>query len=402
MTKTTKKLCAVALCVMLAAVATAIFVLSLRTLPVAQAESTSSRENRMSLYLDENVNGMNLEYGTNVTRSSTKTLLDFAGNTYTLIECSPAGYMIMCDDSATMVEYSSVSPSPYAGLTDNLFYAGPTCFYTYQDGEYVHTVTGDILDISASASASTSTTLDSTLSGLCAEMHQSLVNDANQAALNYINTGIQTRTEIVNLYSNDWTCVNNSAFFRNKTTETEIGYLDGGFCGYIAAGLLIGYYDTFVRECMPDSYMTGSGVNRHFNGSELTEELFSCRPSGSNNSTTSTIIRKTLNKYYDNHGYNMGSYDMITPFFSGTTLKNLVNDNTPSILFGSLGAATSPTGPSSGDGGNHAVVIYGYKNGGTGGSLYSFLVHYGWSDYSMATVNYLSYSVFGSMYRVKL
>ena len=396
MTKTTKKISALVLCVMLVAVVMFAVLLTPQTLSVAQAETISSRESRLSFYLDENVNGMNLEYETNVSRCATKTLQDFAGNTYTLIECSPTGYMIMCDDSATMVEYSSVSPSPYAGLTNELFYAGPSYFYVYQNGVYVHTITGEILDIG------TSTARNTALSSVCAEMHQSLVNNANQAALNYINSGTQMRTEVVTLYGTNWTCVNNSAFFRNKTSTTQIGYMNGGYCGYIAAGLLIGYYDTFVRECMPDSYMTGSGVNRHFTGSGLTNELYGCRPSGSSNSTTSTVIRKTLNKYYKNHGYNMGSYDMITPFFSGTTLKNLVEDNTPSILFGDLGPATSPSGSTSGDGGNHAVVIYGYKDGGTGGALYSFLVHYGWSNYSMATVNFLSYSVFGSMYRVNL
>ena len=236
-------------------------------------------------------------------------------------------------------------------------------------------------------------------------MHTDLVNDANETALIYIKTGVCPKSEIVNLYGHNWTCVNYSAFFRNKLTKTQIGYWtigDEGCCGYIAANLLVGYYDTFVRECMDNSFMSGTGVNRHFVGPGLTQRLYSCRPSGAGSSTTSTVIRKTMNKYFKKYGYNLGSYDMITPFFSGTTLKNLIDDNTPSILFGSLGPATSPTFPDAGSGGNHAVVVYGYKSGGTGGALYSFLVHYGWQNYPTATVNYSSYSVFGSMYRIKL
>lgn len=395
MIKSTRKFATILLCMILLVGVMTLVVLSFQTTAVAQAASISSRENRLYAFIDENVSGMNSEYETNVTRSAIKTLHDFAGNSYTLIECNPTGYMIMCDASATMVEYSGLSPSPYEGLTEDLFYAGPTYFYTYQDGVYEHTITGDVLEIESS-------TIQNTLLEICTEMHQSFINDANQAALNYINSGIQTRTETVNLYGTNWTCVDNSAFFRNKTTSAQIGYMDGGYCGYIAAGLLIGYYDTFVRECMPDNYMSGTGVNRHFNGSGLTNELYGCRPNGASNATTSTVIRRTLNKYYDNHNYNMGSYDMITPFFSGTTLKKLVDNNTPSILFGRLGPATSPTGPTSGDGGNHAVVVYGYKKDGAGNSRFAFLVHYGWSQYSMATVNYTSYSVFGSMYRVKL
>ena len=88
-------------------------------------------------------------------------------------------------------------------------------------------------------------------------------------------------------------------------------------------------------------------------------------------------------------------------------MDRLIDKNTPSILFGDLGNATRPINNNADaeigqKGGNHAVVIYGYKKGGTGGALYSFLAHYGWSNYSMSTINYKSYSVFGSMYRISL
>ena len=169
--------------------------------------------------------------------------------------------------------------------------------------------------------------------------------------------------------------------------------------------MLIGYYDTFIRDCMDDGwlYMSGTGVNRHFTGYGLVDRLFGF--GNGKTSSTSTTIREAMNAYFKYYGYKLGSYDMITPFFSGTTLKNLIDKNTPSILFGDLGNATRPNGSSAEigpEGGNHAVVVYGYKKGGTGGALYSFLAHYGWSNYSMSTINYKSYSVFGSMYRISL
>lgn len=68
---------------------------------VAQAADLSTRQSRLLYFLDRNVNGMNSEYDTEASINSTKTLYDFAGNTYTLVECAPTGYMIMCDDSAT-------------------------------------------------------------------------------------------------------------------------------------------------------------------------------------------------------------------------------------------------------------------------------------------------------------
>lgn len=388
------------LCTLLAIILAVIGICASSTTDIVKAEETNSKESRFLNFIDQNIAGMNSEYKSTVTRNKVKTLYDFAGNTYTLIECNPTGYMIMCDDSATMVEYSATSLSPYKDFAVNLYYAGPSYFYVYQNGKYIHTITGEVLNYPSTRRTATST--NNSIVSACTKMHQDLTSNSNNAALNYIKTGIQTRTEIIGYYGQLWTCVNNMAFFAGKTTRAQIGYKDGGYCGYIAAGMLIGYYDTFVRECMDNQFMTGSGISRHFVGTGLTDRIYSCRPSGAGNSTTSTIIRKTLNNYFKKYHYNLGSYDMITPFFSGTTLKNLIDKSTPSILFGDLGPATSPTGPDSGSGGNHAVVVYGYKNGGTGGALYSFLVHYGWSGYSIATVNYTSYSVFGSMYRIKL
>lgn len=93
---------------------------------------------------------------------------------------------------------------------------------------------------------------------------------------------------------------------------------------------------------------------------------------------------------------------MITPLFSNITLKNLIDKNTPSILFGSLEKPTSPPSNNQASGhGNHAVVVYGYRKGAKNGSIYSFLVHYGWSDRSQSTINYIGKSTFGSMLRLK-
>lgn len=375
---------------------------------VAQAANLSTKEERLMYFLDRNIEGMNSEYDSASVRSNTKTLYDFAGNTYTLIECEPTGYMIMCDDSATMVEYAGSSPSPYLGLTDNLFYGGPSYFYVYENGTYRHTVTDEIFEYNPGIQTfSNSEESTDYVAQACDEMHNDLVSDANQAALNFIETGIMPRKEIIGLYGETWTCVNNMAFFAGKTTSTKIGYKPGGYCGYIAAAMLIGYYDTFIRDCMDDGwlYMSGTGINRHFTGYGLVDRLFGF--GNGNNSSTSTTIRQAMNAYFKYYGYNLGSYDMITPFFSGTTLKNLIDKNTPSILFGDLGNATRPINNNADaeigqKGGNHAVVIYGYKKGGTGGALYSFLAHYGWSNYSMSTINYKSYSVFGSMYRISL
>lgn len=119
--------------------------------------------------------------------------------------------------------------------------------------------------------------------------------------------------------------------------------------------------------------------------------------------TTSTTLRECLTGYFKYYGYtNMGVYDMITPLFSNLTLKNLIDKSTPSILFGSLEDPTSPPSHQQGSGhGNHAVVVYGYRKGANNGSIYSFLVHYGWSGRSQSTINYIGTSTFGSMLKLR-
>ena len=366
---------------------------------VAEAqEKLTSETARLNEVLDRYVSGMSSEYHTNVKRQKTKNLQDFAGNEYTLIECNPTGYMIWCNDSATMVEYAASSPSPYKEYDNNLYYCGPTNFYVkISENEFLHTITGEKLIKGVNTKSYGDTYYD-----LSNKLHSALTEDVDYTTLNYIKNGIETKANI-GLYGETWTALGNAAFFRNKRSSTQIGYYNGGYCGYIAANMLIGYYDTFEKECMKDFHMSGSGVNRHFTGSTLTQELirfsraFGWDPDGG---STSTTIRKTMNKYFEVYNYDLGSFDMITPFFSGTTLKNYIDDGIPSILFGNLGDATTPTGGTS-SGGNHAVVIYGYKKGGynTG---YAFLAHYGWAGYSESTINYKSYSVFGSMYRISL
>lgn len=67
--------------------------------------------------------------GEELTVSQVKTLTDFAGNEYKLVECSPCGYFIILPESGLTTEYSYLAPSPYLGLTGDLRYAGPTFYY---------------------------------------------------------------------------------------------------------------------------------------------------------------------------------------------------------------------------------------------------------------------------------
>ncbi|MBO7402215.1 MAG: hypothetical protein J6U10_04405, partial [Lachnospiraceae bacterium] len=64
-----------------------------------------------------------------LTVSAIKYAEDFAGNKYTVIECSPEGYMIFCETSGVFVEYSATSLSPYLNRNGDIYYCGPTYYY---------------------------------------------------------------------------------------------------------------------------------------------------------------------------------------------------------------------------------------------------------------------------------
>lgn len=131
-----------------------VFMLSLSVSAHAEtaAPSVSQEEARLAIVFQ----GVADIWDSDVSVAKTKTLHDFAGNEYTLAEYSPSGYAVYHNSSAVVLEKAENSPSPYSGLSENLYYAGPTHYYIYDEeqGTYTHTITGDTLgaeDVSVKA-----------------------------------------------------------------------------------------------------------------------------------------------------------------------------------------------------------------------------------------------------------
>lgn len=364
-------------------------------------------EQRKLQLLNSFVSNMNVEYASNVVYNNQKNLHDFAGNNYTLTECSPIGYMITCDDSAELVEYSATSPSPYLNYNSNLYYGGPTKYFVLHGDNYIHTITNETTNATA---------LNAALYPVSTSLHESLVQDVNTLALDYIQNAAQSPIQPYTYTSGNFTYVNNADYFKNLSSSEspysafgyKMGYttytLNGetyGLCGFIAANILLGYYDTFVDgSFITSNCMAGSGVNRYFSNISLTTELVQIGQALNvpiTVGTTSTSIRRVLNQYFDNHNINAGSYDMVVPFFSGTTLKNKINDNIPVILFGSM---YDPSSSIIASWVAHAVVVYGYCKNSSGINNWGFMAHYGWPNYTQVTVNVDVDSTFGSMYNI--
>lgn len=106
--------------------------------------------------------------------SDTKTLYDFAGNEYKLVECSPTGYYIIHPESGIIIESSVDAKSPYAGLNSNLYYGGPTYYYTKSDNSYIHTI-----------DKKTITNVDAA-SEKCTQTNKELIAQTNLNVANYI------------------------------------------------------------------------------------------------------------------------------------------------------------------------------------------------------------------------
>ena len=81
--------------------------------------------------LDEMIDNSNELRGTNRTLQITQIskISDFDGNTYTLVECAPNGYMIYHDASGIFVESSPVVNSPFYGESGTYKYVGPNEYY---------------------------------------------------------------------------------------------------------------------------------------------------------------------------------------------------------------------------------------------------------------------------------
>lgn len=208
--------------------------------------------------------------------SEIKELYDYDGNKYTLAELLPQGYFIFHDASGVFVEYSTRTPSPYLGLSGNLYYSGLKEYYIKNsalaaglkssDAEYKHTVLEDKVLYSS----------DITDYKLASEkLNETLVKEQNENIVNFIqyNMPYKSRLEDSNvsqisglsispqsIVNNGQTLVKNYGFFSRLK---NCGYIEGGKCCFIAAGILMAYrQNTFGEAYMPASYLNYSSSVR--------------------------------------------------------------------------------------------------------------------------------------------
>lgn len=297
---------------------------------------------------------------------TTRDLTDFSGNEYTLVECSPTGYLIYHDSSGVFAEASLTSPSPYDSFSGPIYYNGPTNYYALVSGEFVHTITGETLNSSAAPVQYSE------------KINDVLLQQKNTRILNYIDYGtpyINTMsTQVSNtIYVEDYSLI------RGLTTDEEIGYKNGNYCGYIAGGMAILHLQARSGfNLIPSQYLSSNRIS--FNGPSFTLHLASYGPEFTNR-TTACVLANALNDYFDANNYLVSAQCAL--FISGDKIKSYIDNSQPVMVGG--GYASNPNDSNSSEIA-HFILAYGYGPADYSSSAY-FVVHYGWSDYSEVQIN---------------
>lgn len=299
-----------------------------------------------------------------------KIVKDFAGNNYKVIELSPTGYLIYSVDSGVFVETGLNSPSPYLNYYDNLYYGGPTFYYRLVGDKLVHTVIEENLE---------SKNMDN-YKHTSVEMYETLQAKKDEAVLQYVKTGNKTLYQAgrdVSIQNTHRGIVYNTNFFRNLTSP---GYVDGGYCGYIALNMIIAYHDKHKNrdgdDIMDYKYWINWRKESLYNEEDsLTQYLIDLKYYYGTNCYD---IENVMKEYQKVRGLSYNLTARLKPLYTIATVMAAIDNNTPVIGFGKLGL---PDGSGTAA---HSVVIYIYEAKMLWNLVYDadYTVHYGWYGYT--------------------
>lgn len=287
-----------------------------------------------------------------------KDLTDFDGNKYTLIECQSKGYLIFHNNSFNIIEYSPNSISPYIGYNQGLFYSGPTYYYVWENDTLHHTVIEESHGIE----------MIEAFTKLSQANHQEYMKNLDLSVKNYIETGGELPLQ--STYSTQaLTRIEGADYISALNTPAEMGYMPNNYCGYIAAGMLLLYYDILENDNIINDSLYLNSQGRAFKGSSFTSLLHSFSGSSSSESTAADI-KVAIDEYLATRGLSVSESTSVLPVTAN--IKQALDQDHPVILFGSLRRPDDTTYPYERIA--HAVLVYGYDGN-------SLLAHYGWEDY---------------------
>lgn len=335
----------------------------------AFAAETTTEENlmteRIALLTTQKLNSL----GAELSVKRTTKIMDFDGNEYALVECSPRGYFIYHIDSGICVEYNLNAQSPYINATGEVVYGGPTYYYAKNSGAYTHTILTSTLDSAAIEG----------MTKQCDNWNMELLSCKNSVAADYIKGKSNSLPALTRSTGTDY-WVTSKTYFTNA--DSNFGYVSGGYCGYIAANMILKYWDYRGTIELP-SYTAQTG---------LTKALIEIGEPDYGSSTWASDISSVMNAYCKQNSLPEEANWAVGVF----NVSSEIDNKRPVILFGSLDNF---------DAGNHAVVVYGYNTYENSG-YETYRCHFGWNststnDYTDVHVCGATGSVFGSNTKYK-
>lgn len=315
---------------------------------------------RVASLTEQKISSLGIKLGVD----KVKLITDFNANEYALVECDPKGYFIYHIDSGICVEYNLNAQSPFINVTGEALYGGPTYYYEKDNNVYTHTVIDSTLDYRAVAD----------MTEQCRAWNTEMLACADVATANYIQGKSDSLPVLASAtYTNYW--VSYRSFFTSATSN--FGYRSGGYCGYIAANLILKYWDYRSTIDLP-TYNSHTG---------LTNALIAIGEDAYGSSTWAANISSIMNTYCKNNSLPEKANWAVGAF----NVTSEIDNQRPVILFGNLSNYSA---------GNHAVVVYGYNTYENPG-YYTFRCHFGWNststnDYTDVHVSGATGSIFGS------
>ncbi len=202
------------------------------------------------------INRHNPDDDVNYTIVSQRALVDFDGAEYTYYKLAPSGYVILFDETNSLMEgcydYELYPVAKYS--SEVLYYGGPGVLCAQEDNQFVNIINGSICDASAVYEIK--------------NVQASVKNESIQALKNKnLQIGIQNSSIPTSLQNE--TTVEYSAGEEYFSELTDFGSNRKGTCTVLAAAILLGYYE----EVEGDEFNGYAGTN-HVTSNGGTTELF--------------------------------------------------------------------------------------------------------------------------------
>lgn len=291
------------------------------------------------------------------TISKEKYLFGFDNEIYIIRELEGYGYIILDEKDEHIIEYSLSAPSPYQGYETNLYYFGPTCYYYLYNDIFYHTIIDEIID-------SKDTELMLLLKNKARAMNNNMSTGGFKGDCK--STGNVLITHANQIYS--------------MTTSEQMGYRDGGICGYISKCMCLLYLDLYDNDFVINNFTFRKGTM--FCGGLFSKKL---RSYGSSNGTWSHTFYNTVLPSFANSHYLTLESELTNPLLQVTVftkMKQWISEyDVPVSIDGRFPASTS-----SGNTGSHSITAFGYND--------SYVhAHYGWPEYNYVIFdfNYASF-----------